>query len=374
MPTVRPSSTSAVSLVFERELPSQSRTGLPKADPLTESGLEAWERSPVVNGVKAGPVYDPGLRDLGAFTNGLLEGYAQDGDLRRLNLALKVRDLGHSCVEPHHGRPSGQVWESALEMAEAQVTDALQRLAQAPGAVVDCPSSKSLRGTAIVQDHGLAPLPAIPIAVLCSRGSSTAALFLAGRRAVARVACYDGTAVGHGIYASAWVPPDTVAEDTSSKISPDIELPDWGAVASWFDNLPKDIPVGIFGMPVIPPRALEWARGAVFNAHNGQLPGMRGLDSLAWALSTGAIPTATAHRVVADVDAGPVCARVLVPPFPTATLRRRMKVAQVTSLEMALSSIPAPRFADVPSVYYGRMHPALRWLLSGVLDRRRSCS
>ncbi len=324
---------------------------------MTDAGLEAWERSRVVNGLSACPAGETDLRGLGAVTTGLLEGHARDGDLRRLNLALKLRDLNPSRVRPSHDGPSGPAWESALEAAEGRVADALRRLAQAPAAGPDPAPA-----------HG----PTVPVAALCSRGSSTAALSLTGRRAVDRVACYDGTPVGHGPYASAWAPPDTVAEDPPPQVRPDDEPHDWDAVASWFDGLAADLPVIVVGMPVLPAGVLKRARGAVFNAHNGRLPGVRGLDSLAWALATGIVPTATAHRVVAAVDAGEVRARVLVDPFPTATLRRRMKAAQVTALEAALSPAPAPADADAPSAYYGRMHTALRHLLSAVLGRRSS--
>jgi methionyl-tRNA formyltransferase len=124
------------------------------------------------------------------------------------------------------------------------------------------------------------------------------------------------------------------------------------------------------GMPVVPAPVLAAARLGVINAHNGALPAYRGMDAVGWALLNGDPVTCTAHIARPAVDAGEVIAALGVPPAPAATLRSRVKDAQVALLLDAAAftarqgRLPeaAPQRPGAGRHYY-RLHPHLKRLL-----------
>jgi len=112
----------------------------------------------------------------------------------------------------------------------------------------------------------------------------------------------------------------------------------WDQVAAVLQRHRADLVV-LLGMPIVPARILRLARLGVINAHNGALPSYRGMDAVAWALMYGDAIVCTLHLASAEVDTGDVLASEPVPFAPAATLRGRVKTAQLRLL------LAAARFA-----------------------------
>lgn len=296
-----------------------------------------------------------------AFARAYLDG----ADLRRLNIAAKA--LGACWQRAHRGdlaRP-GDASDSARLIAAAtvrmrsHVTAALRTAADRPAA----PEAQPAGGDAV---H-----------VLAGSGSGTFALFaqLYGHRIdIVSTLAYAGTGVGgSAMYAHAWKPPNSAAAAVvTAPRQTEATSASWDGVATWLSDLLPGSKVLLFGMPVVPARVLAHAPGLVLNAHNGALPGLRGLDALAWATAIGTPPTATAHEVVAEVDAGLPLAAIEVALHPLPTVADRLKRAQCAALVAALPSRSGNAAHPVGAVttrgrYYGRMHPHLRRVLDSVV-------
>lgn len=336
-------------------------------DPFIPAGLERWERSRVVNRLPGSTPSELAGLDLAAISAGLVNQYLHEGDLRRLNLALKVDDIRRATSASIAIVPDADWIVRGLGAAYAEITANLPDLTPGSQAVdIDVAGF----GPAGPPGSAATKWPQ-EIALLYSAGSGTATQVVASGAKLANAAQYNGPAVGAGPYASAWQPAGSVAPPVPPPSrQAELRLKDWGEVGSWLADLPADLPVIIVGMPVVPGGVLSLASATLVNAHNGPLPAVRGLDALGWCLATGQSPTATAHEVAPEVDTGQVLAAVEIPALPLRTLRHRMRTAQVQALRTAVAEQSNPPPSEAPPRYYGRMHPRLRNVLDNALWER----
>jgi len=103
---------------------------------------------------------------------------------------------------------------------------------------------------------------------------------------------------------------------------------------------------------ILPAAVFTLARRGAVNLHGGPLPEMRGANVVNWAVALGLRETAvTLHRVVEEVDAGPVIAARRVPIRPeddARTLRDRLVAEGLSLLDRHLPAILAGRERAVP--------------------------
>jgi methionyl-tRNA formyltransferase len=122
-------------------------------------------------------------------------------------------------------------------------------------------------------------------------------------------------------------------------------------------------------MPIVPALVLDTARLGVLNAHNGALPGYRGMDAVGWALLNNDPVVCTLHLARPAVDTGEVLACHVVPIDPLHTLRRRVKATQMQLLVSGAAYVAAtghlPEATPQPQAWrqFYRLHPHLKRLL-----------
>jgi len=149
----------------------------------------------------------------------------------------------------------------------------------------------------------------------------------------------------------------------------------WDRVRAAAEHSATDLVV-LLGMPVVPMPVLGSSRFGAVNAHNGALPGYRGMDAVGWALLEGTPPTCTVHRVSAGPDTGDVVTAADVPITPLATLRRRMKEQQLRLLldvtthlrDTGTLPLAVEQPADAGRTFY-RLHPHLKRVLNDGMRR-----
>jgi hypothetical protein len=172
-------------------------------------------------------------------------------------------------------------------------------------------------------------------------------------------------------YSSAWYPP------TTPDLSPPPCVPNavqattaqsWDDVATTIRAADADL-VLLVGMPVVPARVLDAAKLGVLNAHNGALPGLRGMDAVGWALLHNQPIVCSLHLARPAVDTGEVIAAHPVPVAPTPTLAARVKATQLRLLlagaahVTATGALPDSTPQPATGTQFYRMHPHLKRLL-----------
>ena len=116
----------------------------------------------------------------------------------------------------------------------------------------------------------------------------------------------------------AWYAPCTSGRGRRSTSSVGVDGAATLEVANGFDELGAKLGeldstlIYTIGLPIIPAKTLARINCPIFNLHNGALPWIRGLDSPAWSLVSGAPPAVTLHAVAPGVDTGEIVANELV--------------------------------------------------------------
>lgn len=215
------------------------------------------------------------------------------------------------------------------------------------------------------------------IVLLASSGSGTA-LRLATMCRIAGVriteVCWFRPPAGNdgpSSYDEAWYPPDTcqAAPLPAALSSAQAIAGDWEQVSGHLRRLRPDLVI-LAGMPIVPAELLCLARLGMINAHNGALPGYRGMDAVAWAILSDDPIACTLHLAEPGPDRGAVLSTVTVPFAPAGTLRARIKEAQIRLLITAAAhisvtgSLPAATAqpAGQGRQFY-RLHPHLKRIL-----------
>ena len=217
------------------------------------------------------------------------------------------------------------------------------------------------------------------IVVLASSGSGTARRIAAEAATagvpVSLVCWHSPSQAGpqpETSYAQAWYPPEDSQPARSCPLPPDVPQATartWDDAAAILRAQDADLVI-LAGMPVVPAPVLATARLGVINAHNGALPGYRGMDAVGWALLNNDPVVCTAHIARPAVDAGEIIAAQPVPASPAGTLKSRVKDAQVALL-IATAAFTAAhgRLPEAspqqpgPGRQYYRMHPHIKRLL-----------
>ncbi|MFD7735034.1 formyltransferase family protein [Kitasatospora phosalacinea] len=179
-------------------------------------------------------------------------------------------------------------------------------------------------------------------------------------------------------YASAWYPAPRgtrlrPAPEPSAVPHHRVAHRDWASAAVRLAAWGTDLLV-LIGMDVVPAPVLDVPSLGTINAHNGALPGYRGMDAVAWAVLAGNPVVCSVHHVTAAVDAGNVLAEREVP-TSAADLRQAVKDTQLQLLTdvcrdvAATGALPAGRPQDGTARRYYRMHPALRQHLDAAVPR-----
>lgn len=300
------------------------------------------------------------------------------GDLRFLNAACK---LTGAALLLHHEQPTAPTLTGQLAAVGRLIGVATERLAEslAQRGVPDEPDS-TVR-SASPQRRLTGPSRA-SIVVLAGAGSRTAGRVVAEAGALGlpiRAVCWYGPGPGPCLaepavdsnYATAWYPPGP-RDDTGPAPVPDAipttTATTWDDVEAALRAAGADL-VLLVGMPIVPARVLDAARLGVLNAHNGALPGHRGMDAVGWALLYGRPVVCTLHLARPAVDAGEVIAVETVPVAPTLTLGARVKSAQIQLLLGGAAHVAAtgvmPNLTPQPAggTQFYRLHPHLKRVL-----------
>lgn len=134
------------------------------------------------------------------------------------------------------------------------------------------------------------------------------------------------------------------------------------------------------GAPIVRPNILAVPRVGTLNAHQGALPGYRGMNVIEWAILEGDTPAVTVHFVDSGVDTGDIIASEeigIVAGDSLQSIRARAADKQAELLARAVfaaRSRPLPRRAQrqTEGRQYYSMHPRLR----AVAERRlaESCA
>lgn len=301
----------------------------------------------------------------------------QSRDLRFLNTACKLLGAAWARYSEPAQVPAGlpAVAAAAAQAVETASASIAQRLAD-----------RAIPPSGPGQQHYRIQRPAVPagageqapaIMLLAATGSGTARR-LAAEAATAGVPvsrlCWYAARKDHppveSAYAQAWYPPEAGAPARDWQVppgTPQVTARDWDEAAAALRG--ADLVI-LAGMPVVPAAVLSTARIGVINAHNGALPGYRGMDAVGWALLNGDPATCTVHIARPAVDAGEVITALIVPPAPAGTLRSRVKDAQVALLLDA--AVFTTRHGRLPGAtpqragavrHYYRLHPHLKRLL-----------
>ncbi|MFJ8442793.1 formyltransferase family protein [Kitasatospora griseola] len=179
-------------------------------------------------------------------------------------------------------------------------------------------------------------------------------------------------------YTSAWYPAPRgtrlrPAPEPSSVPHYRVHHRDWAAAAAHLAAWDTDLLV-LIGMDVVPASVLGVPRLGTINAHNGALPGYRGMDAVAWAVLAGDPVVCSVHHATADVDAGNVLATCEVP-TGAVDLRQAVKDTQLQLLTdvcrrvSTTGVLPEGRSQSGAARRYYRMHPALRQHLDAATPR-----
>lgn len=221
------------------------------------------------------------------------------------------------------------------------------------------------------------------IAVLAAESSGGLPLFLAAA-AAARIPVSTVLLYAPGpdepdpdsVYAAAWYPRPVRSDGPVALPGPGARPPvehrriahqDWSAVSAALRHDRTDLLV-LLGMGIVPAAVLAVPALGTVNAHNGALPGYRGMDAVAWAVLAGEVPVCSVHLTVEEVDAGDVLACRAVP-AGRADLRRSVKDTQIALLAEVCRYVGATGRLPAASPQRGvarrhyRMHPALRAVL-----------
>lgn len=302
-------------------------------------------------------------------------------DLRFFNAACKLLGAVWTQVHPDgSGTAFGDPGWSAL--APAIATTALLVRTVTEEVVARLSGRKAVPTVAAVEPDPVLPQPPAhvgttpSVVVLAAAGSSGAHRFLSAAHSaslpIAGVCWYgsEGAAPVRSAYTDAWYPVESSTRiDATGPYEQVRQTPatDWGEVASALRAYRADLVV-LFGMPIVPEPVLNVARLGVVNAHNGALPGYRGMDAVGWAVFDDQAIVCTLHRATPVVDQGEVFASVPVAFTPRYTLRTRVKEAQlrllldVTRYVTSTGRLPAGTPQGRGRQFY-RMHPHLKRIL-----------
>lgn len=131
----------------------------------------------------------------------------------------------------------------------------------------------------------------------------------------------------------------------------------------------------VYGTGLVKPQVYSQARIAALNAHGGQLPGYRGLDTNLWAIFEGYPErmAVTWHAMATELDAGQVYCEAPIPPHPELALHSLRGLTAEICTDLALdlvrkfaSATPQGRAHDLAaSRYFGPMP----WLYKRKADR-----
>jgi|GEM_PF-4420044 len=220
--------------------------------------------------------------------------------------------------------------------------------------------------------------------VLARTGSGSASRFVGLTRAaglpVHGVCWYKfrgpDSDLGPSSYGSAWYPPDSACDRVAARPGSDplssveqVVASSWEETATALARWKSDLLV-LLGMPIVPEEVLAIPRLGVINAHNGSLPGYRGMDAVAWAILGNDPIVCTVHHVTNGVDAGPVFSAAPVPFWPGETLRARVKDTQLQLLATTTRhTAVAGRLPDgtrqdsARARQFYRLHPHLKRVL-----------
>ncbi len=299
---------------------------------------------------------------------------SRTGDLRFFNAACKL--LGAVNVSPARGsrRVSEQLSQVSHLIAEmtARVCDRLERQFASCHAPDGHAADEAARWT------GKSTRRPQRIVVLAGEGSGTAA-GLAAMADAAEVPLAGlrwfmppDVIVPDSSYARAWYPADGVPDSPAPAISSRVaqaRADSWEQVTLVLRDLHPDL-ILLAGMPIVPAEVLGLARLGVLNAHNGALPGYRGMDAVAWAILCNDPITCTLHVADRRPDHGPVLAAAPVAFEPAGTLRVRVKGAQLSLLTSAARHVsntselpPMRRQPDGQGRQFYRLHPHLKRIL-----------
>ncbi|WP_316521715.1 formyltransferase family protein [Kitasatospora brasiliensis] len=281
-------------------------------------------------------------------------------DRRYLNAALKL--LGVCLVAPL----------PATELA----ADTLARSLEALDTLTVHSPWPSGRPLPVVETATNAPATMLEprIAVLAGADSRGLPQFLDAARnlPIAGVVLHDAGQRAEppsSAYASAWYP---ASDSTRPRPVPEPStVPhqraahrDWLTIAAHLADWRTDLLV-LIGMDVVPSTILAVPHLGTINAHNGALPGYRGMDAVAWAVLAGDPVVCSVHHVTEDVDAGHVLTAREVP-TGVPGLRQSVKDTQLELLTDVCLHVAATGFlpagqpqTGTPRRHY-RMHPALR--------------
>lgn len=298
------------------------------------------------------------------------------GDLRFFNAACKL--LGAVCASPAGGSRaiSGQI-DCVARLACTATTELAARLAgQLPDAC--SPQNTAPDWRPAQKPGGAAGARPGRIVLLAGEGSGTAGR-LAGMADAAGVrlarVCWFAQPSSWDTassYADAWCPaeqpPRTTTPAIAIKVAQD-RAGSWDQVSDILRAQDADLVI-LAGMPIVPADVLRLAHVGVINAHNGALPGYRGMDAVAWAILDSDPITCTLHLAEPGPDRGAVLGAVTVPFAPAGTLRARVKESQLRMLIAAAAhvratgSLPAatPQPAGDGRQFY-RLHPHLKRIL-----------
>jgi len=303
------------------------------------------------------------------------------GDLRLLNAACKL--VGAVWTRWH--TTAGDGWPSVagpLAHTAHLISDATTHLIRW---LHRCPPPASTATLSPLRPTPTASPAATPsIVVLAGAGSAGAQQFLTELpqpSPVAAVCWYDaptGAIPADSAYANAWYPPEPAAAAPAGRPgarpsgSRQHTARTWDDVTGIIRAHRADLVV-LIGMPIVPTPVLRQARLGVVNAHNGALPQYRGMDAVGWAVLNNDPIVCTAHLAAPAVDQGDILATTTVAYGPAASLRIRVKAAQLHLLQAvtlhaaATGRLPAGTPQGAGRQYY-RLHPHLKRVLDTCSD------
>lgn len=296
-----------------------------------------------------------------------------DGDLRLFNTACKL--FGAARLAPSTDIEMQRPLEEAAELIAVTTAALHDRLASQGDQVLNEDVAHATSAPDVTRPAaGREPLR---VCVLAGEGSAVARQLLA--RAEVLGVAIDAVCWYRAIerpdppvesrYARAWYPPSSAptASAEATTTVPEHSAVGWPEVLA---ALGDDVDIVLLsGMPIVPSAVLDGARLGVVNAHNGALPGYRGMDAIGWALLNDDPVVVTAHAAVTAVDAGPIFASRELALRPLDTLKARVKSTQNDVL--LATAIAARRDGRLPAATaqhglartYYRMHPHLKRLL-----------
>lgn len=297
------------------------------------------------------------------------------GDLRFFNTACKLLGAVHA----------SPVGACAQIRAEVTLVAQLVNRATADLAARLASQFQSSRDREVPYD---APRPPQPVTTLAGTRRERIVLLASSRSGTALRLATMSPVVGVRIAEICWFRPPTGGDDPSSyddawypseshqaaPLPPAVNTAqviarDWEQVSGHLRRLRPDLVI-LAGMPIVPAELLCLARLGMINAHNGALPGYRGMDAVAWAILGNDPITCTLHLAEPGPDRGAVLSTVTVAFAPAGTLRARVKEAQTRLLLAAAAHLSAtgslPAATAQPAGQgrqFYRLHPHLKRIL-----------